>query len=222
MHKDYLKNFHALFYQDLFNAVKQKHIPYSTKNYQKEHIIALSGDECRQIGILIKGEIRIEQLFNNGKKNIINILKQFDIFGEILVFSNEAIYPFDIISATKAEVFFISKENLLKIFTDETSLLTQFLTHVASSYLTLNQIIKLKSQKTIESKLAYYFLHIKKITADKRKCTIKNKTYLADLIGVERQSLSRVFKDLQSKDYLSYDKNLIIIKDFYYFQKLIE
>jgi|SRR5690554_3318944 len=222
MHKFPIKKFHAQFYHELFYFVKSKNIPYIIKKYDKNQFIALSDDECSHIGIIIKGEARIEQMLNNGKINLIKSLKQYNIFGEILIFSDNPKYPYDIISSTKIEIFFISKINLLKIFKDDINLLDIFLSHISASYLNLNNLIKLKSQKAIENKLAFYLIHFKKITKSNLSCKIKNKTHLADLIGVERQSLLRVLKKLQDKNCLVFNKNDIYIKDYHYFQKLIE
>ncbi|HEY8364567.1 MAG TPA: Crp/Fnr family transcriptional regulator [Haloplasmataceae bacterium] len=222
MHKDYLKNFHATFFNKLFTLANKKSIPYLIKSYNKNQIIALANEPCTQVGIITKGEIRIEHLHISGNKTIINTLKQYDIFGEILIFSNESSYPFDIISNTKTDIFFITKLNLLRIFTEDINLMEQFLNHISSSYLNLNKLIKLKSQKTIESKLAYYFLYFQNLSNNNLTCNIKNKTYLADILGVERQSLLRVLKKLQSDNCIIYNKKEIKILNLSYFRNLIE
>lgn len=216
------KNFHIQFYQDLIHLVKYKNIPYTIKKYEKNQVIALSNDECLQVGIITKGGVKIEQTLNSGETILIKSLKQYDIFGEILIFASDSKYPYDIISSTKTEIFFISKTNLLKIFKDDINLLEQFLGHISSSYLILNRLIKLKSQKTIENKLAYYFIYYKNINETNLTCTIDSKTQLANFIGIERQSLFRVLKKLQDKNYLIFNKNSITIKNFQYFQNLIK
>ena len=161
MNKYPLKNFYLDFYHQLYYLAKNKGLHFSLKKYEKEQIIALRDSKCKQIGIVLKGEVRIEHLSSSGKRDIIRILKRYDIFGEILIFTETSRYPYDIISATNTEIFFINKENLLKILKENISLLT-ILTHIASSYLMLNKIIKLKSQKLL-NKISFYFLYFEKI-----------------------------------------------------------
>lgn len=222
MNKYPLKNFYLDFFHQLYYAAKNMGLNYSLKKYEKNQVIALRETECKQIGIITKGEARIEHLSSSGKRDIIRSLKRYDIFGEILIFTEDSHYPYDIISISKTEIFFINKENLLKILKENINLLENFLSHISSSYIILNKIIKLKSQKTIEHKLAYYFLYFENITENKLSCKIKSKTYLADLLGIERPSLHRALNNLQERDYLFFEKNHIIIKDLAFFKKLVE
>ena len=86
--------------------------------------------------------------------------------------------------------------NLLKILKENINLLEQLLSHISSSYIILNRLIKLKSQKTIEHKLAYYFIYFENITEKKLSCKINSKTQLADFLGIERPSLHRALNNL--------------------------
>ncbi len=221
MHKDYLKNFHALFYQELFSLIKNNSSLYSIKHYKKEQIIALSGDDCPHVGIVLDGVISIEQIHSDGSKNIINTLKQYDIFGEILIFSDQSTYPYDIIASKNCEILFITKQNLLKIFKEDIDFLDKFLYHISISYMNLNQLIKLKSQKTIIHKLAYFLLNYAHISKNNLNCKIESKTKLAQLMGVERQSLIRELNHLRDSDILTYDRHFIYVKDLDYFKGLI-
>ncbi|QVK18721.1 Crp/Fnr family transcriptional regulator [Mycoplasmatota bacterium] len=222
MNKEYLKNFHALFYQDLLSIILQKKYPYSVRNFSKQQVIAFSDDCCSSIGIVLKGQIKIEQLHANGKRNIINTLNEYDIFGEILLFANEPTYPYEIIAVSNCEVLFITKPILLKIFKEDINILEKFLYHISNSYMNLNKYIKLITKKTIVCKLAYYLIYYAHITENNFTYEIDTKTHLAELIGVERQSLIRELNNLQKNNRLFYDRKHIYIKDFYYFKQLIE
>jgi len=222
MHKDYLKNFHANFYEDILLLVKRKKFPYSIRHYDKENVIALNGQPCIFVGIVLNGQLKIEQNQSDGKKTIINTLKRYDIFGEILLFTEQPIYPYDIITSTNCDILFISKAILLKIFNEDLNLLEKYLYHISKSYMNLNQVIKLKSQKTIVSKLAYYFIHYMNITENNLECKIDSRTQLAELLGIERQSLFRTLKYLTDNERIYYEGKSIYIKDFYFFKQLIE
>lgn len=222
MNKEYLKNFHPLFYQDLLAIIAKKKYPYSVRNYTKQQIIALSDDCCSSIGIVLKGQIKIERSLLNGKRHTINTLKQYDIFGEILLFAEEPNYPYEIIAFNNCEILFIRKTILLKIFKEDINILEKFLYHISKSYMNLNKYIKLISQKTILCKLAYYLLNYGHITENNLTYKIDSKTHLAEIIGVERQSLIRELNRLKENNRLFYDRKFIYIKDFHYFKQLTE
>ncbi len=222
MHKFELKNFHVSFYYELINTIKKHNIPYIHKKYLKDDVIVLSQSKCQAMGIIQKGEIKIEHLMSNGNKQIITTLKEYDVFGEILLFSEAPYYPYDIITTTNCEIFMITKENLLKIFKEDISILGKFLSHISQSYIRLNRLIKLLSQKTLKHKLAYYFLDFENLTKGNNTCKIKNKTTLASLLGVERQSLIRELNNLRDLGKLFYVRNEITIIDVDYFDSLVE
>lgn len=222
MHRDYLKNFHSTFYQDLFSIIKKNKLPYNIRSYEKGQIIASINQQCERVGIILAGDVQIEHILEDGKKVIINQLIQYDIFGEILLFSKKPVYPYQIVSYDISEILFISKEILLKIFKEDINLLEKYLYHISESYMNLNKYIKLKSQKTIINKLAYYFIHYANITENQLICKLKSKTYLAEFLGIERQSLIRELNYLKTKNFIEYDKKNIYIRDFFYFSSLIE
>ncbi len=222
MNKVKIKNFHAEFYQELISLINNKDIPHLIRTYQKDQIIASSGSICYSVGIIIKGMANIEQITASGEKNLINSLKQYDIFGEILLFTDSPYYPYEIIAVNYCEILFITKLNLLKIFKEDIILLEKFLAHISQSYKKLNLLIKLKSQKNIISKLAYYFIYFSDISENNLNCHIASKTQLAEIIGIERQSLIRVLNQLRDKGCLSYDRHNIYLKNVAYFKQLIE
>lgn len=216
-----LKNFHIDFFHELLYVIKKNNLSYHSKKYEKNQIIFIANSKCERIGIILNGKISIEHVLKDGKKVTINIIEKYDIFGEILLFSDENIYPYNIIANTKCEVMFLSRDVLLSILNQNTFLLNKFLFHISESYMTLNKYIKLKSQKNIVSKLAFYFLQYANIDSNNLICKLNTKSDLANFLGVERQSLIRELNNLKSKNILSYDKKNIYLKDITFFEKIV-
>ncbi|NLG81704.1 MAG: cyclic nucleotide-binding domain-containing protein, partial [Bacilli bacterium] len=158
------KKFHLEFFYELNRMLKVGNIMYSIRKYPKDQVIFLSGSRCQHVGIVTKGEVKIEHLTEAGTRILIRQLKQYDIFGEILLFSPESLYPYDIVAKTNCEVLFISKENLLNILSQNVTILQKYLQHIAESYHQLNKLVKLKSQKTLRHKIAFYFLYYEHLT----------------------------------------------------------
>src|SRR5690554_4541515 len=63
------------------------------KHYTSNDIIAIEGDSCDNVGIILNGDIEIHKSFASGKVVTINHFEAGNIFGEALVFSGEHKYP---------------------------------------------------------------------------------------------------------------------------------
>jgi CRP-like cAMP-binding protein len=207
-------------FEEMVKIIHENDFPYTIKKYEKNQLICEAQSKCDKIGIVIDGEISIENILFNGKKNIINIIN--DCFGEILLFTEENLYPYNVVSYKNCEIIFITKEILFKIFKVDMIILEKFLQHISQSYMILNQYIKLKSQKTINSKLAYYLIHYVKISPEYTKYKITTKTELAEFLGVERQSLIRELNKLKEKLVIDYNKQYIMIINYDYIISLID
>lgn len=216
------KKFHLEFFYELNHMLKTGNVKHSIRKYPKDQIIFLTGSRCQSIGILLKGEVKIEHLTETGTRILIRNLNQYNIFGEILLFSPEPYYPYDIVAKSNCEILFISKDSLLRILSENPNILEKYLQHIAESYHQINKLIKLKSQKTLRHKLAYYFLNYEHLNKENHSLIIKSKTELANLLGVERQSLFRELKNLENEGYLELNKKEVILKNLTYFASLVD
>ena len=62
-----------------------QHIPYSINGFSSGDIIAIEGDSCDRLGIILEGNIEIHKSFASGKNVTINHFESGNIFGEALV-----------------------------------------------------------------------------------------------------------------------------------------
>lgn len=66
-----------------------KNINYKVKDYKKDEVIAIEGDACSTIGIILDGSIEIQKLFSSGKTVTITTLSTGDILVKLLFFFYE-------------------------------------------------------------------------------------------------------------------------------------
>jgi CRP-like cAMP-binding protein len=216
------KNFNINFYQDLIQILHLKSHPYYKKKFHNQQIICMMHSRCETIGIIINGSVNIEHTLEDGKKIIINQLYQYDIFGEILIFSDEQNYPYSIVANQETEILFIHKTILLTALSEDKDLLEQFLNHVSKSYMKINKYVKLMSQKQILNKIAFYLIHYQGIDSSNLTCRLTTKTEMADFLGIERQSLIRELNHLKNKQVIDYNKDYIYIKNLAYLENLVK
>src|SRR5699024_1512856 len=90
-------------------------IYYTIKAYKNEEVIAVEGDDCNSLGIILKGRIEIQKLFPSGQITTINNFKEGNIFGESLIFADRHTYPATITAIKPSEIMFINKNDITKL-----------------------------------------------------------------------------------------------------------
>lgn len=160
------------------------------RSFNAGKTIFLENDTCQSVGIVKSGEISIKSYFDNGKEVTYNVLLEGQMFGNNLIFSSNPRYRGDVISQKESEIWFLSKENLLKILKEDEEFLVLYLTQQSDFSKTLNLKIKLLTISGAEDRLLYY------LTFNKSKIIYKSVTKLADELYLTRESLSRTITKL--------------------------
>lgn len=127
-------------------------IPYQIIEHNKGELIAIEGDDCHSLGIILRGKIEIQKVFPSGQVMTINIFSEGNIFGESLIFSNKHTYPATITAIEKAKIMYIKKENIIELSMFEPKVLTNFVSVLSERILMLNNRIANLSQDTIRKK----------------------------------------------------------------------
>ena len=78
---------------------------YIIKSYSKNDIIAIEGDTCTSIGLILDGNIDIKRML--GTKVIhVSSFGKGHIFGEVIAFSDVNLYPATVMSSTQSKIIF--------------------------------------------------------------------------------------------------------------------
>lgn len=188
-------------------------IDFKIMIYNNNEVIAIEGEDCHSLGIILKGKVEIQKIFPSGQVMTINIFNEGNIFGESLVFSREHVYPATITPIEYSEIMFIKKEDIIKLSMLNSKVLTNFVSILSQRILMLNNRIANLSQDTIRKKISSYLLHEYK----KQKTFILNIPYtrkrMAELLNVPRPSLSRELSHMKAEGIIDFDKNTIKILD---------
>lgn len=186
---------------------------YTLVSYSKGEIIAIEESTCSKIGIITSGTLEVQKIFSSGKVITIGSLRESDIFGEVIIFSNRSTYPATITASRSASVMFISKEDILKLCNLFPVFLNNFMSLLSNKILMLNKKLKNISYETIRQKIASYILdeyyHQKspKITLS---CTRKE---MAEQLGIPRPSLSRELVNMKKDNLIDFNRSSILIKN---------
>jgi CRP-like cAMP-binding protein len=220
--------FHQLSKTPLFKGIPKDEIPlmlgqenYSIKRYNKDDMIASSGDECNHLMILIRGSVRGEMLGNSGQ-----ILKVEDVdapraIASGFIFGSNNIFPVSILANEASQILFIPKFAVLGHLRTNKVFLNNFLDSISDFIFFLSQRLYFLSFKTIREKLAQYLLNISSHDKNHFKMP-KSHSTLSEYFGVTRPSLSRVFGELEKEGIIKTRIKEIWILDRKKLEKIIQ
>jgi len=187
----------------LFNGFKPKQtgeliksIKHKVRTFEKGEIILHNGEKVETLLILVKGTAVGEIMGFDGKILRIEDLKAPDAIGCAFIYGNDNKIPFDVIAKEYVKALAISKTELLKIFMSNEKLLANFLNILTNRAQCQTNRLKLLGLNTLKGKVAYHILECaKKCNSDILKLD-KTQNDLAELFGVARPSIGRIFKEL--------------------------
>ena len=195
--------------KDIENILEK--IPYEIKKYNKGEVIAIEGENCHSLGIVLKGVIEIQKIFPSGQIMTINNFKEGNIFGESLVFLDEHTYPATITAMEYSEIMYIEKSTIIKISILDTRVLNNFVYILYSRILMLHNRISNLSQDSIRKKIANYLLFEYE---NQKSLFIElpfSRKKMGELLNVPRPSLSRELTNMKNEGIIDFDRNTIKI-----------
>jgi len=189
-------------------------VHHQIKTFDKETIIAFSGDECKNLYILIEGSVRGETVDFRGKIIKIEDINSPDTFAEAFLFSDESNLLVNIITNTQAKILIIYKSDLLQLFNLNRKILENYLKIISNRFIVVTKKLKFLSLKTIKGKLANYILSLERKHKGKQQFSMgKTQEQLAEYFGVTRPSLARTIGEMQNDGFFEITRKEIKILD---------
>lgn len=185
---------------------------YTIRKFSKSDVIAIEGDICENIGLILKGHVDIKRMLSN-KVIQVTTVSVGNLFGEIIAFSDVNTYPATVISATASEILFISKDDFIKFCSSHNDFLKMFFSDLTNKILILNKSIERLSYNSIRQKMSNYILD----EYHKQNSLFINlnstKQKLSEILGIPRPSLSRELINMKDLGIIDYSKDTIKILD---------
>ncbi len=189
----------------LFELLTKEDIKLSRLlRYKKEQILFNEDDECLYVGIVVKGEIKIASFTLSGQEIVYNIVKEGQMFGNNLIFSNYPHFRGTVIASSDGELILISKENLLKILQSNLSFLEAYLSSQAEFSKRLNNTIKLLSLSSAEERLLYYL-------KQNNPLKIKSISSLSESLYLSREATSRLVSKMVKEGKINRNGNMLYL-----------
>lgn len=161
--------------------------------------------------IILEGEVRIQNIDENG--NILTIESFFvgDIIGANLLFSKDSRYPMTIISPKKTFTLKLNKAEIIYLCHKRESFMIRLFEEISDKAVILSGKINDITNKTIRQRIMEYLNNERNIQNSSIILLKISKKELAEKLGVARSSLGRELKKMKEEGLVDYDPWTITI-----------
>lgn len=189
----------------------------SLRSCQKGDVLKLTGQPQNSIGLVLEGEIHVQQEDHAGNRLIVGIFSPGELFGEVSAFSGLAQWPNTVLANRKSHVLFIPIEKIsepcCRSCEAHQILIRNMLMIVASKALIMNQRIGYLKLKGMREKLATYLFDLYRQQESTGLTLPMNRENLADYLNVSRSSMSRELGRMRDEGLIDFHRARLVIKD---------
>jgi len=189
-----------------------KKIHFQIKNYSKDEVVVVAGEPVLNLNIIIVGSVRGEMIDYSGKTIKIEDIEAPKPLAASFLFGKENKFPVTVTANNDVKILSIPVSEFLKLLQLNTQILKNYLNSISSRAQFLSQKLNFLSFKTIKGKVAHFLLQ--QAGEKFHSVELKNtQQQLADLFGVTRPSLARVFGEMQKKGLISIKNKTVTLLD---------
>lgn len=188
-------------------------LSFSIQQYNKDKFIFIEDEVCRNLSIILSGNVEIQKIDASGKVLIIAEFHEGDSFGESLIFSDRGNFPMSVMSKTDSVILHIEKDSVIKLCQKSSTFLYAYLRLISNRAMLLGTKIKEVTLKTIRQKICEFLIYEYTLKKDKKVHLTMTKKEWADKMGVQRPSLSRELIKLKDEGLIDFYKDVIELKD---------
>ncbi len=173
-------------------------IQYQVKKYEKDNMIAQSGDECRSLMIVLKGSVKGEMIDYSGKAIKIEDIEPPKPLAIAFLFGENNTCPVNIVANNSVEILHLPKASVIDLMQLNSTVLNNFMNIISSKTQFLSDKIRFLSFQTIRGKIAHFLLQ-QAGPVEGEILLSKSQEELANMFGVTRPSLGRALRELHNE-----------------------
>lgn len=187
---------------------------YKIESYTKSDIIALMGDPCHYLLLVLEGDVIARMVSESGKYLQIEKIGVGRVLAPAFLFATKSEFPVNVIPEGNVVLFKMSKKELVSSMQTNKTLLFNFMQMISDISRFLSDKIHFLSLMSLKVKLAQYFLNFAEIQNNDKEIDIPiGRQELADKFGVSRQSLIRSLTELEEEKLIVVNNRQIKIVD---------
>lgn len=216
---EHIKNCHSI---HLFRNINENEIEKMfrcsktvERFFEDGNYIFRQGETPKNLFLVLEGNVMISKDFASGKRDVLFMVGQGDIFGEMFLFADTKAYWYDAIAQEKVRVLEIPWEFFYCFCSNACEhhrMITRNMLEIQSEKnFKMTRKLHLLSGTTLRERIALWLME-QAADGNIVKLTM-NREALADYLGTTRPSLSRELMKMQQEHLIETKKNIIKIVD---------
>lgn len=178
-----------------------------TKKCSKDTIILLENEEGDTLFVIIKGRVKVTTFSESGKEVIFSILNEGDFFGDMSLLDGKP-RSATIISLEESELKLIRREDFTRLIGKHPGIALKLLEELTLRLRKADERIESLAFLDVTGRIAGILLQLADERGEKSMGSVLIKSRpthqeLANMVGTTRETVSRVLKQLENKDYIS-------------------
>lgn len=194
--------------------------------YQKNDFIATAGNRFESVGIMLEGEAVVIKENAAGNRVVMDILKPGDIFGEVVVFATDSVWPGSVVAQGSSRVLFLPRQKILgqcqKVCPWHRTLIQNMLKIVSEKAMMLNKKVEYLTIKSMRGKIGAFLLDQYRRNGKNTFDLPMNRNEMADFLNVSRPSMSREMRRMKEEGIIDFHLSSVRIKDLNALRGMVE
>lgn len=196
----------------------------TSKKIKKGEILFDEGEYINGVFCVKDGVCKVSKMSDNGRDQIIHLIKKGDILGERSLINNEA-SNLKAIAVNDMEVCFIPKEEIIRDLENNSNFSMDILKKMANSLKKADDVIVDMAQKTVKQRLAATLLLLDAKFDKNENGSINinlSREDMANIIGTATESAIRLLSEFKKKKLIDLKGKEIFITDIKALKELSE
>ena len=203
------KNLNEETYEKLGKILRRREL-------NKKEVLFLEREVVERVYFIEEGKISLFKITESGERKIIFILRKGQMINDVLIDKNKTT-TVSCKAFEKSKLFECNSKDLLKVMEEDFQLTKNILSHIQNLNRRLYRQLKNSVSIRMDKKLAAKLYRMgREFGINKDEWTLINAdltiTYMADMLGCKRETLSRAMKVLQDKNLVKFENKKIYIK----------
>lgn len=189
--------------------------PRLVRYEEKNSYVTLEGDPFNGVAMVLEGEVAVTRENAEGGRVIMTKLGVGDLFGEMIAFSEQRVWPATIVTTKAAAVMFIPTGKIVNSCAMQCSghkqLIVNMLRIISQRALFLNKKIQYLSIKSLRARISLFLLEQYKKTGRTTFNLPLSRQECADFLHVSRPALSREMGRMRDEGLIEFYRQTVKI-----------
>jgi CRP-like cAMP-binding protein len=199
-----------------------KCIHYGVRKYDKGQLIAVAGDRCENLMIILSGMVKGEMVDFSGRTIKVEDIEAPRPIAPAFLFGQNNVFPVNVTTVSESEIIYITRESFITLMQKDNRILISYLNIISNRGNFLSEKLRFLSFNTIREKLAHYILENTKMKNAVAFDPQISQTAMAEMFGVARPSLARTVGELAEEGIIEYTPKWIKVLDFKSLQDIVQ